>query len=241
MNSFETLFPSKESKKRIKQSFSSVICEKAFIEGVHPNENDYSYFIDRTIELLSNFNNKTKKYNKDLIRLWAILEMEKYLDFEFRKTINPYCNTDAPISELDYHVKESAKIFTLLDIKLIDRVVINGIEFKKLYLATFEISDNNSESGFRPYVELYQKNNNQVFKKIGYGYDSNNNMIIELFIDNFNYAVYLTPRGIIQIPLTGKNIKLHISDILTENNILKITSKFDMDELTIKSKKTEET
>ena len=239
MKFFESLLPSKESKKRIKQSFSSVLFEKAFLEGVRVKNGDYSYLEDKCIEYLLKFNKKTRNFNPDLIRLWGILEMDKYLDFEFKKTINPYCG-NVPIYQLDFYLPEAARIQTLLDIKHIKKVTINKVEFKNLYLATFEIKDNSEEGAFRPYVELYQQDENKIFRKIGYGYDTNNNKTVELVIDNFNYAVFLNSRGIVQIPFTGKKTKIIVDDILTDSHILKILSGFNMADIIIKPPKKEE-
>ena len=233
MNSFKNLLPSKESKKRIKQSFSAVLFEKAFTKGIKPNVNDYTPFEEMCINYLLKFNNRSKKYNSDLVRLWGLLEMEKFLDSEFRKTINPYCS-NLPIEDLDTYLSEDAKIKTLLDIKYIKKLTINKMDFQNVYIATYEINDNNEEnSRFRPYVEIYRKKYDDTFIKIGCGYDTNNNDIVELNFDNFNYAVFLTSKGIIQIPLTGKNIKIHVQDVLSQGDILKILSGVDTSEVEI--------
>ena len=233
MSLFKNLLSSKESKKRIKQSFSAVLFEKAFIGGIRPSSNDYVRFEEMCINYLLKFNNRAKKYNPDLVRLWGLLEMEKYLDFEFSKTINPYCS-NLPIENLDIYLSEDAKIHTLLDIKYIKKLTINKMDFQNVYIATYEINDNNEEdSKFRPYVEIYRKKYDNTFIKIGYGYDTNNNNIVELNLDNFNYAVFLTSKGIIQIPLTGKNIKIHVYDVLSQSDILKILSGVDTSEVEI--------
>ena len=49
MKIFETLENSKHSKKRIEKNFSSIVCEKALIQGIKPIDN-YSYFENKAIE-----------------------------------------------------------------------------------------------------------------------------------------------------------------------------------------------
>lgn len=58
--------------------------------------------------------------------------------------------------------------------------------------------------------------------KYGYGYDSDNNNNIELFIESFNYPIYLTPKGYIKLPLNNSLTKLSVYDYVTDTDIQKI-------------------
>ena len=61
-----------------------------------------------------------------------------------------------------------------------------------------------------------------IFLKFGYGYDSNDNGNVELFIKSFNYPIFLTPKGMIISPLTNKTLKLKIYDYIDDFDIKKI-------------------
>ena len=67
-----------------------------------------------------------------------------------------------------------------------------------------------------------QKMKMVILLKYGYGYDSNDNGNVELFIDSFNYPVFLTPKGHILLPLTNKKVKLDVYDYITDVDIEKI-------------------
>lgn len=196
-----------------------------------------TFAIDKNInyEYLENLNiqdlqthNKKKKYNKDLIDLWAKLEMKSFIDFQLGNTINPYfCGDSEPIAIKhlpDYnYMLDGARIANLLDLKFIKSFTLEGIKFTNIYMAIFEIMDMNNH--FRPYIELYTKNNSDSsFVKFAYGYDFIKNEKVELFIDSFNYPVSLSPKGFIELPLSGKIVKLDIYDYITDDDISKILS-----------------
>ena len=61
-----------------------------------------------------------------------------------------------------------------------------------------------------------------ILLKYGYGYDSNDNGNVELFISMFNYPLFLTTKGGILFPLSGKAVKLSIYDYITDKDIQKI-------------------
>ena len=63
-----------------------------------------------------------------------------------------------------------------------------------------------------------------ILMKYGYGYDSNDNDVIELFFNSFNYPVFLNSKGIISLPLADKKIKLNVYDYITDTDIHKIQS-----------------
>ena len=56
----------------------------------------------------------------------------------------------------------------------------------------------------------------------GYGYDTNDNGNVELFLSSYNYLVYLTPKGAIHSPLSGKMTRLKVQDILTAEEVAKL-------------------
>ena len=62
-------------------------------------------------------------------------------------------------------------------------------------------------------------------QKYGYGYDSNDNENVELFISSFNYPLFLSPKGFILLPLSNKKLKLNVYDYITDSDIQKIIQK----------------
>ncbi len=219
MGKFDTLLQSKTSKRTYLYNYTKLYKKGRFATSV-----DYSYFENLYIlELLES--NKKKKYNEDLISLWGKLDMKSYIDYDLGNTINLYFSdgfSRIPVKELkDYnYMHEDSRKATLLDIKFIKSLSLETITLENLYLATFEIFDTNHN--FRPYVLLFTKDAKNNFVEIGYGYDSNNNGNVELSILNFNYPVFLTPKGMILLPLTNQKIKLNIYDYITDEDIQKI-------------------
>lgn len=197
---------------------------KLYRKGRFSTSVDYTYFENLSIlDLLEK--NKKKKYNEDLISLWGKLDMKSYIDYDLGNTINLYFIEGykrIPVNQLsDYNfMPEDSRKMSLLDIKYMKRFVLENIEFKDLYLATYEILDMNNE--FRPYVLLFHKDENHNFIEIGYGYDSNDNGDVELFITSFNYPVFLTSKGSIFLPLTKKRIKLDVYDSIKDTDIQKL-------------------
>lgn len=220
MGKFDNLLKTKTSKRKYEYNFTKLYKKGRFATTV-----DYTYFENLyTLELLEN-NQKKKKYNEDLVSLWGKLDMKSYIDYDLGNTINLYFNNSfdrVPIKELnDYnYMHEDSRKANLLDIKYSKRLILENIEFKNLYLATYEIFDTNNE--FRPYVVLFEKDEENNFIEIGYGYDSNDNGNIELSIDSFNYPIFLTPKGTILLPLTNQKVKLNIYDYLKDTDIQKI-------------------
>lgn len=219
MGKFDSLLKSHKSKRTYQYDYTQLYKKGRFATTV-----DYNYFENLYIlELLEN--NKKKKYNEDLISLWGKLDMKSYIDYDLGNTINLYFLDGferTPVKELaDYNfMHEDSRKMNLLDIKYSKHFTIENIELENLYLATYEILDMNHN--FRPYVLLFIKDEQNNFTEIGYGYDSNDNGNVELFMQSFNYPLFLTPKGSILLPLTNKKIKLAIYDYITDEDIQKI-------------------
>ncbi len=201
MRKFDSLLKTNKSKRTYQYDYTQLYKKGRFATTV-----DYNYFENLYIlELLEN--NKKKKYNEDLISLWGKLDMRSYIDYDLGNTINLYFVDGferIPVKELaDYNfMHEDSRKMNLLDIKYSKRLMIENIELENLYLATYEILDTNHN--FRPYVLLFIKDEQNNFTEIGYGYDSNDNGNVELFMQSFNYPLFLTPKGTILLPLTIK-------------------------------------
>lgn len=219
MGKFDSLLKTHTSKRNYQYDY-----KKLYKKGRFSTSVDYSYFENLYIlELLDN--NKKKKYNEDLISLWGQLDMKSYIDYDLGNTINLYFTNGfnrIPVNQLsDYNfMPEDSRKMNLLDIKYIKRLSLENVKFENLYLATYEILDTNND--FRPYVQLFVKDEKNNFVELGYGYDSNNNGNIELFINTFNYPVFLTPKGWILLPLTNKKIKLDVYDYIEDTDIQKL-------------------
>ncbi len=219
MGKFDSLIKTHTNKR-------SFLCNytKYYKKGRLSNSVDYSYFENLfALDLLDK--NKKKNYNEDLISLWGILDMRSYIDYILGNTINLYFVDGfkrIPVNQLnDYnYMPEDSRKSSLLDIKYIKHLSLENINFKNLFLATYEIQDMNND--FRPYVLLFHKNEKNDFIEIGYGYDSNNNGDIELFIDSFNYPIFLSPKGWLVLPLTKKKVKLDVYDFIKDTDIQKI-------------------
>lgn len=219
MGKFDSLLKTRKSKRKYLYDYTKLYKKGRFATSV-----DYHYFENLyTLELLDN--NKKKKYNEDLITLWGKLDMKSYIDYDLGNTINLYFVENfsrIPVNQLeDYnYMPEDSRKASLLDIKYSKHLSLENIELNDLYLATFEIFD--KENNFRPYVLLFIKNDENVFLEIGQGYDSNNNGNIELSIESFNYPIFLTPKGLILLPLTNEKIKFNVYDSITDIDIQKI-------------------
>ncbi len=219
MRKFDSLLKTNKSKRTYQYDYTQLYKKGRFATTV-----DYNYFENLYIlELLEN--NKKKKYNEDLISLWGKLDIRSYIDYDLGNTINLYFVDGferIPVKKLpDYNfMHEDSRKMNLLDIKYSKRLMIENIELENLYLATYEILDTNHN--FRPYVLLFIKDEQNNFTEIGYGYDSNDNGNVELFMQSFNYPLFLTPKGTILLPLTNKKIKLAIYDYITDGDIQKI-------------------
>ena len=173
------------------------------------------------------------KINNDLLSLWGMLDIKSFVDALSGDTINPYLldtKEQLPIKDLpDYtYLTDAQRILSLVDIKHIKYFELEGISFNNVFLVTYEIAD--EDEYFRPYVTLLTLNDDNEFVEFGYGYDTNDNGNVELFISSYNYLVYLTSRGTINSPLSGKVAKLKVVDILTSEEILKLyKNAIDMD------------
>ncbi len=169
--------------------------------------------------------NIKNKIDNTLLSLWGMLDMKSFVDAISGNTINPYyLNTKdlIPIKDLpEYtYLTDEARILDLIDIKYIKSFELEGITFNNVYLVTYEILDRNNN--FRPFVTLLTLNENNEFVEFGYGYDTNDNGNVELFISSYNYLVFLTPKGSIHSPLSGKMTKLKVVNILTSEEISKL-------------------
>lgn len=223
MGKFDSLLKTKNTKRTYQYDYTKLYKKGRFATSV-----DYDYFENLYIlELLNS--NKKKKYNEDLVSLWAKLDMKSYIDYDLGNTINLYFTNNfnrIPVNQLnDYnYMHEDSRKMTLLDIKYIKNMKLEGIEFENLYLATYEIFD--MDNMFRPYVVLFNQDAQNNFIEIGYGYDSNNNGNIELSIQSFNYPLFLTTKGFLILPLMNKKIKLDIYDYITDKDIQKIEEQY---------------
>lgn len=222
MGKFDSLQKTKFPKRKYTYDYSKMYRKGKFATSV-----DYSFFENENVNLLLEANKK-KKIDTNLLSLWAILDIRSYIDFDLGNTINLYfinCSKPVPIKNLqDYdYMYESARKLNLLDIKYMKSLKISSLIFKNVYLATYEIMDRNNE--YRPYVLLFTKDENNNFTQFGYGYDSNDNGNIELFINSLNYPIFLTPKGYIKLPLTNSTIKLDIYNYITDIDFQKLVQK----------------
>lgn len=219
MGKFDSLLKTKNTKRTYQCDYTKFYKKGRFATSV-----DYDYFENLYVLKLLDSNEK-KRYNEDLITLWAKLDMRSYIDYDLGNTINLYFTNSfnrVPVNQLeDYnYMHEDSRRLHLLDIKYIKNIKLEGTELKNLYLATYEIFDSNNE--FRPYVVLFTKDDQHNFTEIGCGYDSNDNGTIELSIQSFNYPLCLTSKGVILLPLSNKKVKLDIYDYITDEDIQKI-------------------
>ena len=163
MEIFNSLLKTQISKREYQYDFTKIYKKGRFATSVDSNffENIY------TLELLEN--NKRKKYNQDLVTLWGKLDMKSYIDYDLGDTINLYflnCSKRIPIKNLSNYnfMPDDTRKLSLLDIKYIKHINLEIIDFKNLFLATFEIMDMNKT--FRPYVLLFVKNENDDFDEV---------------------------------------------------------------------------
>lgn len=219
MANFNSILKSKTSKKRYTSNVEKIYKENLFLENVN-----YELLEKLNVEDLLEANKK-KKFNIDLITLWGKLEMKSYLDYVLGNTPNLYfvnCSKHVPVKKLSNYdfMEEDARRLNLLDIKLIKPFTFQGISFDTTYLATFEILDQNSE--YRPYVLLFHKNKENQLVNYAFGYDSNDNGNVELFMPSFNYPVYLNSKGILSSPLSNQTTRLNVYDYITDEDIQNI-------------------
>ena len=165
------------------------------------------------------------KIDKHILALWGILDMKSFVDALSGDTVNPYFLTTKdlqPVKNLpEYtYLPDEARLLNLLDIKYIKSFELEGISFSDVFLVTYEIAD--KEDYFRPFVTFLTLNQDNQFIEFGYGYDTNDNGNVELFLSSYNYLVYLTPKGAIHSPLSGKMTKLKVQDILTAEEIARL-------------------
>ena len=220
MRDFDSLLKTKTSKRN---SYSNV--DEIYRQAKKTNRSiTLTELQTLNIEYLQG-NNTRKKINSTLLTLWGMLDMKSFVDARFGNTINPYLldtKEPVPIKDLsDYtYLPDQARILNLIDIKYIKHFELEGVMFHDIYLVTYEILDKNSE--FRPYVKLFTLNEDNTFVEFGYGYDTNDNGNVELFISSYNYLIYLTSKGTLHSPLSGKMTRLKIYDILTSEEIAKL-------------------
>ncbi len=165
------------------------------------------------------------KIDKHLLSLWGMLDMKSFVDALSGNTVNPYfliTKDLRPIRDLpEYtYLSDEARVLNLLDIKYIKSFELEGVLFNEIFLVTYEITDRNNK--FRPYVTLLTLNQDNQFIEFGYGYDTNDNGNVELFLSSYNYLVYLTPKGSLHSPLSGKMTRLKVYDMLTSKEIAKL-------------------
>ena len=165
MSNFDSLLKTITSKRKYCPDYTKIYQKNNFLKTL-----DYDYFEALYIQDLFE-KNKKKKYNKDLLSLWGKLDMKSYIDYDLGNTINLYLVDDPnakniPINRLNNYnfMPEDTKKLNLLDIKYIKHLNLENIQFTDLYLATYEILDN--DNNFRPYVLLFIKNENNDFIEI---------------------------------------------------------------------------
>ena len=220
MNDFDSLLKTKTSK-RIGHSNVIEIYRQARNEKKEISLGDLQLL--NTNDLLRR--NIKHKIDKHILALWGMLDMKAFVDALSGNTINPYFLTTRdlkPVKDLpEYtYLSDEARLLNLLDIKYIKSFELEGISFSEVFLVTYEIADKNNE--FRPYVIFLTLNPDNQFIEFGYGYDTNDNGNVELFLSSYNYLVYLTTKGVIHSPLSGKMTKLKIQDILTSEEVAKL-------------------
>lgn len=176
------------------------------------------------IDFLQKHNVKNR-INPSMLSLWGMLDMKAYIDAIFGNTINPYflhTRTLSPIKDLPeyFSIPDPARLLNLLDIKYIKKFELEGVFFTNVFLVTYEIMDRNNE--FRPFVTFLTLNDDNQFIEFGYGYDTNDNGNVELFLSAYNYLIYLTPKGTLHSPLSDKMTKLKVENILTNEEVAKL-------------------
>ncbi len=220
MNDFSSLLKTKASKR---------IGRSNVIEMYRQARSENKEFSLEDLQLL-NTNDLLKRdfkhrIDKHILALWGMLDMKSYVDAITGNTINPYFLTTKdlkPVKDLaEYtYLSDEARLLNLLDIKYIKSFELEGVSFSEVFLVTYEIAD--KDNYFRPYVTFLTLNPDNQFIEFGYGYDTNDNGNVELFLSSYNYLVYLTPKGAIHSPLSGKMTRLKIQDILTSEEISRL-------------------
>lgn len=220
MRDFDSLLKSSHSKKR---GLSNVIeiYRQARSENKEISLKDLQLL--NTNDLLER--DMKHKINTHLLALWGMLDMKSYVDAITGNTVNPYFLDSKNIIAIkdlpEYtYLPDETRLLNLLDIKYIKNFELEGISFSEVFLVTYEIADRNND--FRPYVTFLTLNQDNQFIEFGYGYDTNDNGNVELFLSSYNYLIYLTPKGSLHSPLSGKMTKLKIQDILTSEEIAKL-------------------
>ncbi len=220
MKDFDSLLKTKTSKR----TGSSNVIE--IYRQARKENKDYSLEDLQLLNTNDLLNRDIKhKIDKHILALWGMLDMKSFVDAISGNTINPYfLNTKDlhPIKDLsDYtYLSDEARLLNLLDIKYIKKFELEGVSFSEVFLVTYEVTDKNND--FRPYVTFLTLNQDNQFIEFGYGYDTNDNGNVELFLSSYNYLVYLTTKGVIHSPLSGKMTKLKVQDILTSEEIAKL-------------------
>lgn len=213
MGIFSCLEKTNHSKKRFYSNYYQVYKSTHLAGNI-----DISYYETLNAQDLLNADIK-KKFDPELLSLWGVLEMRKYVEYENGIVTNPYIPDDQNLTNLP----EDTKIPNLLYVDYIKSLSLNGIELKNIYIGIFEIMDLNEF--YRPYVILFSKDSIGKFVQIGYGYDTNDNGNVELTISSFNYLIYLTTKGFIESPLSNKKVKLDVYDYIDDKDIGKLLKK----------------
>ena len=145
--------------------------------------------------------------------------MRKFVEYENGMVTNPYIYEEQNLNNLP----EDTRIPNLLYVDYIKSISLNDIKLKDIYIAIFEIMD--LDDFYRPYVILFSKDSLGKFVQIGYGYDSNNNGLVELMVSTFNYSIYLNSKGILESPLSNRKVKLDVYDYIDDKDIGKLLKK----------------
>ncbi len=222
MNDFDSLLKSTKPKRKGANTAISIYRETRQTNKFMSLENLQLLNINKLQE-----RNTRKKINFNLLSLWGMLDMKNFIDALNGNTINPYLlnsRQQIPIKDLDNYtyLSDNQRILNLIDIKYLKTFVLENVTFNNVYLTTSEILDANNI--FRPYVTLLTLDDNNQFVEFGYGYDTNNNGKVELFISSFNYVILLNNKGILESPLSGKSVKLKVENILTSEEVSKLSN-----------------
>ena len=84
MGKFDSLLKTNNSKRKYFYDYANLYKRER-----HATSVNYSYFESLYIQELWTANQK-KKYNKDIITLWGMLDMKSYIDYDLGNTVNLY-------------------------------------------------------------------------------------------------------------------------------------------------------
>ena len=122
MGKFDSLRKTLKTKRTLMYDYTKYYRKGRFSKSI-----DYDYFETENVNRFIKYNiNKRKPFDEDLVRLWAILDIKSYIDYDLGNTINLYFldgSKPAPISTLpDYnYMRDEQRKLNLLDIKFVKK------------------------------------------------------------------------------------------------------------------------